>query len=280
MSTMPLPSDRRTIDDLLAKARTQNRYTDYDIAAAEARLRSRQAARHRPPRHRTTPTPHTTWTAPEDDRTPDADRAWWDLNAVSLLILFGPDADRHLADFIKSQYADKTGALVFACLPHLADDSNGARFWWRFAAGADHHVAEYRLYLEHAHSGEYDDADHWRTQLLRHHFEPTTLCGDRTTAPPPHPRTHRRRPPPHHPPAPPRNRHRPPPPTTPRPATTPPHLPALNPETTPRDGGTRPPPTPQPPLHPRPSATTHGTTTAERHRRRCDIEDVSSRIIL
>ncbi|MER5228331.1 hypothetical protein, partial [Streptomyces flaveus] len=183
MSTMP--PDPRTIDDLLAKARTRNRYADYDVAAAEARLRSRHAARRSPPRQRTAETAlaHTAWTTPAHDRTPDADRAWWDLTAVSLLVLFGPDADRHLDDFIDSQYADKTGALVFACLLHLAGDSSGARFWWRFAAGVGHLVAEYCLFLEHAHSGEYHDADYWRIQLLRHHFEPTTLCGDRTTAP-------------------------------------------------------------------------------------------------
>ncbi|MDX2827165.1 hypothetical protein Sipo8835_46610 [Streptomyces ipomoeae] len=176
---MPLPSDRRTIDDALAKARTQDRYTDYDMTAAEARLRSRQTIRHRPPRQRANPGPATTtaWTAP------DADRAWWDLNAVSLLILCGPDADRHLADFITSQYADKTGALVFACLLHLSGDSSGARFWWRFAAGVGHQVAEYCLFLEHAHSGEYDDADYWRGQLMLHHFKPAYMCGDRTTAP-------------------------------------------------------------------------------------------------
>ncbi|MDQ1042017.1 hypothetical protein [Streptomyces sp. V4I2] len=51
----------------------------------------------------------------------------------------------------------------------------------------EHQVAEYCLFLEHAHSGEYHDADYWRTQLLRHHFEPTCLCGDRTTAPLIHP---------------------------------------------------------------------------------------------
>ncbi|MET7920367.1 hypothetical protein ABZU45_31795 [Streptomyces avermitilis] len=184
MSTQP-PPDSPTIDDLLAKGRTRNRYAGYDVAAAEARLRGRQAARHRPPRQRTADTAlaHTVWTAPEDDRTPDADRAWWDLNAVCLLVLFGPDADRHLADFIASQYADKTGALVFACLLHLAGDSSGARFWWRFAAGVGHQVAEYCLFLEHAHSGEYHDADYWRTQLARNNFEPTFMCGERATAP-------------------------------------------------------------------------------------------------
>ncbi|GHD92695.1 hypothetical protein [Streptomyces naganishii] len=179
----PLPSDPRTIDDLLAKARTHNRYATYNMAAAEGRLRARQAARHRPPRQRPTETAlvHTEWTPPANS-TPDADRAWWDLNALCLLVL-GPDADAHLADFITSQYADKAGALVFTCLLHLADDSSGARFWWRFAAGAGHQVAEYCLFLEHPHSGEYHDADYWRTQLLRQHFEPTFLCGDRSTAP-------------------------------------------------------------------------------------------------
>ncbi|WP_405626581.1 RNA polymerase sigma factor [Streptomyces sp. NBC_01396] len=185
MIPQPLPPDRPTIDDLLAKARTHNRYASYDMAAAEARMRSRQAARHRPPRQRTADTAHVwaAWTAPEDDHTPDADRAWWDLNAVSLLVLSAPDADHQLGDFIDSQYADKTGALVFACLLHLAGDSSGARFWWRFAAGVGHLVAEYCLFLEHAHSGEYYDADYWRGQLLRHHFEPTYMCGDRADAP-------------------------------------------------------------------------------------------------
>ncbi|MEU3953595.1 hypothetical protein AB0F45_14945 [Streptomyces achromogenes] len=180
----PLPSDHRTIDDLLATARTRDRYTGYDMTAAEARLRARQAARHRPPRQRTASTAplHTEWTVPQDERTPDANRAWWDLNAVCLITL-GPDADTHLANFIKSQYADKAGALVFACLLHLSGDSSGARFWWRFAAGVGHHLAEYCLFLEHVHSGEYHDADHWRTQLLRHQFTPTLLCGERSTAP-------------------------------------------------------------------------------------------------
>jgi hypothetical protein len=44
-------------------------------------------------------------------------------------------------------------------------------------------LAEYCLFLEHAHSGEYDDADHWRTELLRHRFVPDLWCGDRSTAP-------------------------------------------------------------------------------------------------
>ncbi|MDQ1033612.1 hypothetical protein QFZ75_000028 [Streptomyces sp. V3I8] len=185
MSTTP--SQPPTLNDLLASARTRDRYSNYDVAAAEARLRARQASRHRPPRQRTTNTvlalAHKEWTRPQDEYTPDADRAWWDLNAVSLLILFGPDADCHLKDFIASQYADKAGALVFACLLHLAGDSSGARFWWRFAAGVGHLVAEYCLFLEHAHSGEYHDAGYWRTQLMHHHFEPALLCGDRATAP-------------------------------------------------------------------------------------------------
>lgn len=105
----------------------------------------RPATRSSPPAHHpgaVLPT-HTVWTAPKGDLAPEADRAWWNLNAVNLLILFGPDADLHHADFVTSQYADRTGALVFACLLHLAGDIDGARLWWRFAVGADHHVAEY-----------------------------------------------------------------------------------------------------------------------------------------
>ncbi|GAA3135825.1 hypothetical protein GCM10010521_22360 [Streptomyces rameus] len=55
-----LPDDDRTIDDLLTSARTRNRYAAYDMAAAEARLRARQAARHRPPRQPPTDTAHCT----------------------------------------------------------------------------------------------------------------------------------------------------------------------------------------------------------------------------
>ncbi|GAA1917724.1 hypothetical protein GCM10009837_48640 [Streptomyces durmitorensis] len=177
------PDHRRTIDDLLGKARTHDRYDNYDIAAAETRLRQRQATRQRSATAPSVPAWTPVWTEPGADRAPDADNAWWDLNAVSLLILFGPDVDRHVSDFITAQYADKTGALVFACLLHLADDTEGARFWWRFAAGAGHPIAEYCLFLEHAQTGEYHDADHWGRQLIRHHFEPTYLCGDRATAP-------------------------------------------------------------------------------------------------
>ncbi|UXY25135.1 hypothetical protein [Streptomyces sp. HUAS TT20] len=69
------PENRTTIDDLLAKALTRNRYTSYDIAAAEARLRSRQAPTtgHRASAPQTPSPTHTEWTPPEDERTPDAD---------------------------------------------------------------------------------------------------------------------------------------------------------------------------------------------------------------
>ncbi|MFH8483869.1 hypothetical protein [Streptomyces longisporoflavus] len=177
------PDHRRTIDDLLSKARTRDRYDDYDIGAAETRLRQRQATRRRATGGSSVSGWTPVWTDPCADRAPDADHAWWDLKAVSLLILFGPEVDRHLSDFITAQYADKTGALVFACLLHLADDTEGARFWWRFAAGAGHHVAEYCLFLEHTQTGEYHDAEHWGRQLIRHDFEPAYLCGDRATAP-------------------------------------------------------------------------------------------------
>ncbi|MFF4402017.1 hypothetical protein [Streptomyces sp. NPDC001480] len=101
---------------------------------AEVCRPSEQGAIAGPQRNADAALNHTEWTPPANESTPDADRAWWDLNAVCLVVL-GPDADNHLADFIASQYADKAGALVIACLLHLADDGSGARFWWRFAAG-------------------------------------------------------------------------------------------------------------------------------------------------
>ncbi|MFJ5974455.1 transposase [Streptomyces sp. NPDC093060] len=114
-------------------------------------------------------------------------RASFGLLPARILTLFGADSDGQLADFIASQYADQADALVFACLLHLAEDGSGARFWWRFAAGVGHQVAECCLFLEHAHSGEYHDADYWRTQLVRTHFDPLIMCGDRHTAPLPNP---------------------------------------------------------------------------------------------
>ncbi|MFD9458550.1 hypothetical protein ACFWBC_36390 [Streptomyces sp. NPDC059985] len=56
---------------------------------------------------------------------------------------------------------DWHGPFVFACLLHLLGREEGARFWWQFAAGADSALATHCLFLDHARSGEYHDAELW-----------------------------------------------------------------------------------------------------------------------
>ncbi|MBZ4321916.1 hypothetical protein, partial [Streptomyces huiliensis] len=118
------------------------------------------------------------WTEPA----PDADRAWWDLTDMSLAVLRAPDAPRDLDRFIRDRCAGRTGARVFACLLHLADHGDGARFWWQFAAGAGDGTAEYCLFLDHSCRGEYHDAAFWCRELVRHGFVPDRVWGDRAAA--------------------------------------------------------------------------------------------------
>ncbi|MFK0168270.1 hypothetical protein ACIQU5_05660 [Streptomyces sp. NPDC090306] len=60
---------------------------------------------------------------------------------------------------------DPDGALTFACLLHLADRTEGARFWWHYAAGAGSVTAALCVYLLHLQHGELKDARHWATQI-------------------------------------------------------------------------------------------------------------------
>lgn len=98
--------DKRTLDELLARASVADRYADYDIKAARTRLEQRQAARLNrhsgmddgplPPMGTVPPS----WTEPAPDGALDQDHAWWDLRAVSWVVLYADDAERHLSDFI------------------------------------------------------------------------------------------------------------------------------------------------------------------------------------
>ncbi|MFI0736730.1 hypothetical protein ACH4PU_01285 [Streptomyces sp. NPDC021100] len=196
------PAARGRVERLLSLARTPDRYADYDVAAAEARLRARLSARVSARARRTAPAVFAAWPpawtdpapgapAPGDPGTtgtlsttgtPDADRAWWDLTDMSLAVLRAPDAPRDLDRFIRDRCAGRTGARVFACLLHLADHGDGARFWWQFAAGAGDGTAEYCLFLDHACRGEYHDAAFWCGELVRHGFVPDRVRGDRVAA--------------------------------------------------------------------------------------------------
>ncbi|MGX1274941.1 hypothetical protein [Streptomyces phaeoluteigriseus] len=54
--------------------------------------------------------------------------------------------------------------MILACVLELTDTSDGARFWWQYAAGAGHGAAAYCLYLHHLALGERDTADWWHRQ--------------------------------------------------------------------------------------------------------------------
>ncbi|MEU7132482.1 hypothetical protein [Streptomyces sp. NPDC046261] len=190
MTDGPAPEPPGRLESLLARARTRDRYAGYDVAGAESRLMRRKAARRgclsrdglrstprvvvvsRPP----------AWTEPARGGGCDGDRAWSDLTSMSLVVLHAPSADRDLERFVQARYADRTGALVFACLLHLADHGDGARFWWQFAAGAGDCTAEYCLFLDHARRGEHHDADLWGDRSVCHDFAPDRLWGDRAAA--------------------------------------------------------------------------------------------------
>ncbi|GAA3373459.1 hypothetical protein GCM10017750_02910 [Streptomyces racemochromogenes] len=55
-------------------------------------------------------------------------------------------------------------ALLFGCLLHLTDRTEGARFWFQYAAGAGSRTAAQCLYLHHLSRAEVRTARHWKQQ--------------------------------------------------------------------------------------------------------------------
>ncbi|MEV7282440.1 hypothetical protein [Streptomyces sp. NPDC093111] len=86
-----------------------------------------------------------------------ADRRLFPLSAH---LLRQGDAAEHVAQLVH-EGTDDDGAMLFASLLFLADELEGARFWWGFAAGAGNGVAAKCLHLYHLSRGELRDADHW-----------------------------------------------------------------------------------------------------------------------
>jgi hypothetical protein len=85
------------------------------------------------------------------------------LQALCEAALLRCTADQ-LADFITGQVPQPRTAWILGCVLHLADDDNGARFWWQYAAGADDPAASYSLYLHHLARGDTYAASFWHTQ--------------------------------------------------------------------------------------------------------------------
>ncbi|MGW7604533.1 hypothetical protein [Streptomyces antimycoticus] len=72
-----------------------------------------------------------------------------DLQALCRRVLKGDGAADRLVEFAEAvRRTDAAGALAFGCLIYLAGNKDGARFWWRFAAGAEDSTAAYCLFLE------------------------------------------------------------------------------------------------------------------------------------
>ncbi|MET7930104.1 hypothetical protein ABZT43_40540 [Streptomyces sp. NPDC005349] len=86
-----------------------------------------------------------------------------DLRALcETVVTHTPAAD--VADFVTEQVPQPRSALVLACVLQLTETSEGARFWWEYAAGAGQPAAAYCLYLHHLALGESETADWWHRQ--------------------------------------------------------------------------------------------------------------------
>ncbi|MGW8631968.1 hypothetical protein [Streptomyces sp. NPDC055793] len=85
--------------------------------------------------------------------------------ALSAELIHSTKAAERLA-CIADVPSDADGALYFACLLNLAQESDSALWWWQFAAGAGNATAAYCLHLYHLLRGELRDVDHWARQAF------------------------------------------------------------------------------------------------------------------
>ncbi|UXX97994.1 hypothetical protein N7U49_47695 (plasmid) [Streptomyces sp. AD2-2] len=148
---------RRSIDEVLSGARVfQGEYTDADWKAAR-HVVAREIGELR-------------WVrlladCPVPAGPPSAlhERAAHDLRALCRGIVRDPGAAVRVTAFDTDREPD--GALSFSCLLYLADQEEGAQFWWQYAAGAGNVTGALCLYLLHLSLGEIHDAQHWAHQV-------------------------------------------------------------------------------------------------------------------
>ncbi|MGW6491930.1 hypothetical protein [Streptomyces sp. NPDC055056] len=99
--------------------------------------------------------------APAQDDQPNA--AAQDLYALcETLVRHTPTAT--VVKFVTDQLPEPRSALILACVLQLTDTTEGARFWWQYAAGAGQGAAAYCLYLHHLALGESAAAHWWHQQ--------------------------------------------------------------------------------------------------------------------
>lgn len=180
-----------SIDQLLAKARLISpAYTREELAAAQNRLATAATEQllsgaltfddatapdlwSDPPR----PTPwepSTHWDAYTDAESRERQESAAALQHMCKIVISQPDALHTMATFVSSssgaggdpsRILEPDGARVLACVLHLADREDSARFWWQFAAGADDHAAKFCLVLHHLALGESQEANWWQQQV-------------------------------------------------------------------------------------------------------------------
>ncbi|MFD7552479.1 glycoprotein [Streptomyces sp. NPDC059816] len=146
----------RTVDAALQDAGAlPDAYTSYDTAAALERVERELA-----------PEPRTTaaaWPAPRLSRTEQAGR---DLNLAATMVVNAPSAAASMRLLLDQQRIDPSSALPFAALLYLVGYTDGARFWWEFAAGGGDATAAFCLSLFHEARAEFRTARHWRRENL------------------------------------------------------------------------------------------------------------------
>jgi hypothetical protein len=91
--------------------------------------------------------------ASADRRELELERAAFYLETLSTQPLCRGDTPAHLTR-IAEDPSDIDGALHFGCLLSLAQELEGAMWWWQFAAGAGNATAAYCLYLLHLSRGD------------------------------------------------------------------------------------------------------------------------------
>lgn len=166
MTTTPHPLDGLLNQALIAHGGDQD-----DIDASRRRIEAKLAdsvwreARHLDHTLRRITPPRSADRASFAAPAPN-ERATRDLLALSALVIRGSRAATNIAGLVNSGRIEPDGALVFACLLHLADRRDGAQFWWRFSAGAGKSTAALCLHLLHLQRGEIREADYWAQQAI------------------------------------------------------------------------------------------------------------------
>jgi hypothetical protein len=184
---MPAPS----IDQLLAKARLNSpAYTSEELAAAQARLAAAATTQllsgallfddaTAPDLWSDVARPavwgaETDWDLWNDADARDRQEAAMALHHMCKIVISQPEALHTMATFVSSstgsggdpsRILEPDGARVLACVLHLADRQDSARFWWQFAAGADDHPAKLCLLPHHLALGESHEARWWHQQV-------------------------------------------------------------------------------------------------------------------